>query len=355
MFFLTENWVFVSFFMSPNMRFRDPCTDITAFIIWCIRLIVFRMILSQNHSLRNFQLKFFFDFFRYYASSAQLYLNIIRYYFFIVRRYDTSPKGLFFHSTSFRIEKWIQINGKKNIEFNPPSLIPNFYFDIKTTRPYWLLQRNRNHLSLVKNAHLHFYTIFSLALWMDTKENDFSVLFCLCRFFYNFFSLRTVDKHSRCVYEKRGERTLKQYIFYLIYLFSVGIPDSGSKKGRKCRRRKGATQKLIVEKRLDLPGKDSYKTITIIGLSHKNRFLLLIFFSLFFQIILQKKKILIPKGKAAEMLQLRFFVHKEENCVAKWKFFFSVHCTNFHSVSLFQTSLLIIDRNETSKFESRKQ
>lgn len=75
----------------------------------------------------------------------------------------------------------------------------------------------------------------------------------------------------------------------LYYFFSVGIQDSGSKSGRKCRRRKGETQKLIDEKRLDPPGKDLYKTITIIGLphkTHKNQF----FFYYFTQIQISNKK-----------------------------------------------------------------
>lgn len=38
---------------------------------------------------------------------------------------------------------------------NPPSIIPSVSFRMTTTRPYWLLQENRNHLSLNNDAHLH--------------------------------------------------------------------------------------------------------------------------------------------------------------------------------------------------------
>lgn len=67
------------------------------FFAWLYRKIALYIIFNWKHFLSI----------RYYASSAQLYLNSTRYYFFIARRYDTSPKVLFFQSISFRIEKWI--------------------------------------------------------------------------------------------------------------------------------------------------------------------------------------------------------------------------------------------------------
>lgn len=36
---------------------------------------------------------------------------------------------------------------KKKMNRNPPSIIPNLNFYMTTTRPYWLLQQNRTHLS----------------------------------------------------------------------------------------------------------------------------------------------------------------------------------------------------------------
>lgn len=73
------------------------------------------------------------------------------------------------------------------------------------------------------------------------------------------------------MYGEWKERTLKHYIFFCDFFLLFSSRDSGFgiKKSRKCRQRRGETQKQIDGKRLDPPERDLYKTMTIIGLLHK--------------------------------------------------------------------------------------
>lgn len=195
MFFFTENLVFVSFFMGSNMRANDPIHSYYGYRIQLRHLsfdayaaiVVLRMIESQNYSLRNFQMETFFLFVCFVDAKhcSSWWWHFTEIAFLSIR---------FFAA----IEKWIKINEK--FELNAPSLIPNFCFDMKTTRPYWLLQRNRTHLSLVKNAHLHFYTRFFLFTLNGHKGKWIFRLF-----FRFFFFAQSISTRAVCMLSGRNE------------------------------------------------------------------------------------------------------------------------------------------------------
>lgn len=89
--------------------------------------------------------------------------------------------------------------GWKNKKQNPPSIIPNLNFHRTTARPYWLLQRNRTHLSFIEIIHFilchseisflfffFFWNIFLGIFW----RNCF-----LWIYFYFYFSRLPLKNH----------------------------------------------------------------------------------------------------------------------------------------------------------------